>query len=77
MNGEISDEIYVKIEGSTEDEVYNDLQDIFDKVAKSTTKDGDLFENAKSKIKAEKVFRTLKKGKKLLSDFNSLIPGII
>lgn len=72
----IEDEIHIKIEGNTEHEVYNDLQDIIDKVSKSVDKEGDLFENAKSTIKREKVFKTLKKGKKILSDFNSLIPGI-
>ncbi len=77
LNGsEIEDEVYVKIEGNTEQEVYNDLQDIIDKVSKSIDKEGDLFENAKSTIKREKIFRTIKKGKKILSDFNSLIPGI-
>ncbi|MCF8383727.1 MAG: hypothetical protein K9G39_09090 [Chlorobium sp.] len=73
---EIEDEIYVKIEGRTEQEVYNDLEDIIDKVSKSTLKEGDIFENAKSTIKKEKIFRTIKKGKKILSDFNSLIPGL-
>lgn len=73
---EIEDEIYVKIEGNNKEEVYNDLQDIIDKVAKAILKDGDLFENAKTTIKKEKIFRTIKKGKRILSDFNSLIPGI-
>lgn len=77
LNGaDIEDEIYVKIDGNTVDEVYNDLQDIIGKVSKSINKKGDLFENAKSTIKREKIFRTIKKGKKILSDFNSLIPGI-
>ena len=77
LNGsEIEDEIYVKIEGSTEQEVYNDLENIIEKVSKSIAKEGDLFENAKSTIKKEKIFRSIKKGKKILSDFNSLIPGI-
>ena len=75
-DNEIKDEIYVKIEGDTEQEVYNDLQNIIDKVSKSIEKKGDLFENAKSTIKKEKIFRVIKKGKKFLSDFNSLIPGI-
>jgi len=74
-DGEIDDEIYVKIEGKTEQEVYEDLQDIVNKVSRAIEKEGDFFENAKSTIKKEKVFRTIKKGKKILSDFNSLIPG--
>jgi hypothetical protein len=49
-DNEIEDEIYVKIERDTEQEVYNDLQNIIDKVSKSIEKDGDLFENAKSTI---------------------------
>ena len=77
LNGnEVEDEIYVKIEGNTEQEVYNDLQDIIDKISKSTCKKGDIFDNAKSTIKKEKIFRTIKKGAKILSDFNSLMPGI-
>jgi hypothetical protein len=75
-DNEIEDEICVKIEGNTEQEVYNDLQNIINKVSKSIEKGGDLFENAKSTIKKEKIFRAIKKGKKILSDFNSLIPGI-
>jgi hypothetical protein len=75
-DSEIEDDIYVKIEGKTEEEIYNDLQDIISKVSKAIEKDGDFFENAKSTIRKEKVFRTIKKGKKILSDFNGLIPGI-
>ena len=41
-DNEIEDEIYVKIEGDTEQEVYNDLQNIINKVSKSIGKDGDL-----------------------------------
>ncbi len=77
LNGsEIEDEIYVKIEGRTEQEVYNDLENIIDKVSKSLDEGGELFDNTKSTLKKEKIFRTIKKAKRVLSDFNSLIPGI-
>ena len=76
QNDAIVDEIYVKIDGVTEIEVYSDLENIISVVVGVIDKEGDLYENVKSALKKEKIFRKLKKYKKKLSDFNSLIPGI-
>lgn len=75
-DNEIMDGLYLKIEGKTEEETYNDLQDIITKVSKAIELGGDFFENAKRIIKKEKVHRIFKKGVGIISFINGLIPGI-
>jgi hypothetical protein len=73
---EIEGGFYYKIEGKTEQETYNDLEQIITKVSKAIEMDGDYFEIAKSIIKKEKVIRIIKKGGNIISFLNGLIPGI-
>ena len=73
----IVDEICIKIEGNTEQEVYNDLEKIIEKISKSIGDDQYSFDDVKKTIKTTKIVRIVKRTAKVLSDLNSLIPSII
>jgi hypothetical protein len=73
----IIDDICIKIEGNTEQEVYTDLENIITKVSESIKNKKCSFEDIKKTIKTIKLVKGIKKGAKILSDLNSLIPGII
>ena len=73
----IEDDICIKIEGNSEQEVYNDLENIINKVSKKTFDEDFSFDKIKNSIKTTKIVRIVKRTAKVLSDINSLIPGVI
>ena len=73
----IIDDICIKIEGNTEQEIYNDLEKIIDKIYKSIDDDQYSFDDIKKTIKTTKAVRIVKRAAKVLSDLNALIPSVV